>query len=93
MKKYMFLILFLIGIRLCAQEAPTSKATGSMTPATKSLRPTPAPAIKKWDIKTVPWGAWFKKNAIVTDKTDYVHILWDAQDFKVNFEMRDKKAR
>lgn len=41
----------------------------------------------------MPWDEWFKKNAMVTDKTDYVHFFWNAQDFKLNFEVNGKKLR
>jgi hypothetical protein len=30
---------------------------------------------------------------MVTDKTDYVHFFWNAQDFKANFEVKEKKKR
>jgi hypothetical protein len=55
---------------------------------------TPVPQVlKKWAVAAVPWDGWFKKNALVTDKTEYVHFFWNAQDFKGNFEVKDKKVR
>lgn len=57
-----------------------------------SLTPTPT-ILQKWDAATVPWGDWFKDNSIVTDKGDHIHFFWNAQDFKANFEVKDKKNR
>lgn len=55
---------------------------------------TPTPTIlKKWDLATIPWMDWFKGNNSITDKGEYVHFFWNAQDFKPNFEVPDKKAR
>jgi len=56
------------------------------------LTPTPS-VLSKWGMTVVPWDAWFKNNSMVTDKTDYVHFFWNAQDFKTNFEVKDKKLR
>lgn len=58
------------------------------TPAT-----VPVTVIEKWNTSNVPWDDWFKSNAMVTDKTDYVHFFWNAQDFKANFEVKNKKVR
>ena len=58
-----------------------------------TVTPLPASPISRWIVSKVPWDAWFKKNSQVTDKTEYVHFFWDAQDFKVNFEVKDKKSR
>jgi hypothetical protein len=72
-----------------AQETPVPPAD---TPSAATF-PTPVTVIEKWDVTHVPWDEWFKKNAMVTDKTDYVHFFWNAQDFRANFEVKDKKAR
>ena len=56
--------------------------------------PTPTPLLPgKWGTIKIPWSLWFKKNALITDKTDYVHFFWNANDFKANFETKDKKHR
>ena len=55
--------------------------------------PTPYPAVEKWNASQQPWDLWFTKNALVTDKTEYVHFFWNAQDFKQVFETKDKNRR
>jgi hypothetical protein len=56
--------------------------------------PTPTPLLPgKWNAAKVPWSLWFKNNALVTDKTQYVHFFWNANDFKANFETKDRKQR
>lgn len=55
--------------------------------------PTIPPAPAKWSSAAVPWGPWFKNNTMVTDKSEYVHFFWNAQDFKSSFEVKDKKYR
>jgi hypothetical protein len=56
--------------------------------------PTPTPLLPgKWNSIKVPWDLWFKNNALVTDKTQYVHFFWNANDFKANFETKDRKQR
>lgn len=55
---------------------------------------TPTPTVlKKWGMISIPWDLWFKNNAMVTDKTDYVHFFWNAQDYRANLEVKDKKQR
>ncbi len=81
----MFLIL---GLAASAGAQETSALTAVPAPAG-----TPAAVIEKWNQSQVPWDDWFKNNAMVTDKTDYVHFFWNAQDFKANFEVKDKKTR
>ncbi|HXL72341.1 MAG TPA: hypothetical protein VN963_01840 [bacterium] len=55
--------------------------------------PTPTPLLPgKWIAAKVPWDLWFKDNTIVTDKIEYVHFFWNANDFKANFEVKDKEA-
>lgn len=52
--------------------------------------------LKKWSFAGAPWDAWFKANpydVIVADKTDHVNFFWNAQDFKGNFEVKDKNLR
>lgn len=85
MKKFLLLIALMGVVQARAQEPPVA----GVSPAT----PTPVLVIKKWSVSIVPWDAWFKDNALVTDKTEYVHFFWNAQDFKVNFEVKDKKIR
>lgn len=55
---------------------------------------TPVSAVKTKALKpsAIPWDKWFEKNALVTDKSEYVHFFWNAQDFKANFEVKDKKT-
>ena len=60
---------------------------------TATFTPPPAKPIAKWVVSKVPWDEWFKKNNIVTDKMGYIHLFWDAQDFKMNFEVKDKQNR
>jgi hypothetical protein len=84
-KKYLFLV-FILAASVGAQETPA--------PATPPTGPgTPVAAIAKWNSSQVPWDDWFKSNAMVTDKTEYVHFFWNAEDFKANFEVKDKKVR
>ncbi len=73
-----------------------AQATGSTTPAAPSDNPyaTATPTIlKKWNFSAIPWEDWFKNNAESTDDGDYVYLFWNAQDFKANFEVKDKKRR
>ena len=79
------LLIFLTGAVSYAQEAT------DLSPATST--PLPVKPIAKWVVSEVPWDEWFKKNTQVTDKTDYIHLFWDAEDFKINFEVKDKKSR
>ena len=67
--------------------------TASSGFAQSVVTPTAIAGPVQWTPKAVPWDAWFKKNTMVTDKTGYVHFFWNAQDFKVNFEVKDKKTR
>jgi len=77
MKKWLSVLFFLIVIPVMAESTPT-----------------PTPLLPgKWVAVKVPWDLWFKNNATVTDKTEYVHFFWNANDFKANFEIKDKKAR
>ncbi len=55
--------------------------------------PTPWPTLKEWKSTLVPWDAWFKDNTMVSDKGAYIHFFLNAQDFKSNFEVKDKKGR
>lgn len=88
MKNFLFFLFLGLAASTGAQESSVS----TETPATTSSA-MPVTVIEKWNVSKVPWGDWFKGNAMVTDKTDYVHFFWNAQDFKVNFEVRDKKVR
>lgn len=58
-----------------------------------SATPTPWPLIKEWKVGAVPWDLWFKDNTVVTDKGDYVHFFWNAEDFKRNFEGKEREGR
>ncbi len=57
--------------------------------------PTPFATIPtgQWKTSSVPWDDWFPKNALVTDKGDYVHFFWNAEDAKENFAGKDRKDR
>jgi hypothetical protein len=79
LKKHWILLWGMMAAQVWAQETPV--VTVVATP------------IAKWSVSTVPWDDWFKNNALVTDKTDHVHFFWNAQDFKGNFEVKDKKFR
>src|ERR1700722_20303576 len=66
----------------------------TVMPVMAQSTPTPTPLLPgKWIAAKVPWDLWFKNNATVTDKTEYVHFFWNANDFKANFEVKDKEAR
>jgi hypothetical protein len=70
---------------------PASSPTAAIRAVTGA---TPTPwVLKKWSLPAVPWDAWFKDNALVTDKGKYVHFFWNAQDFKGNFEVKEKRQR
>ena len=87
MKKIFLAVVLALGIPAFAQETASISETGSATP-------TPFPVIPgKWNASKTPWDLWFKKNTQVTDKQDYVHFFWNAQDCKANFETQDKKRR
>lgn len=63
-------------------------------PAPVSFEPVFTPAAIPSDPKApIPWDDWFAKNAMVTDKTDYVHFFWNAGDVKAYFETKGKKVR
>ncbi len=65
-----------------------------ITPLFAQSTPTPTPLLPgKWNAAKVPWDLWFKDNAIATDKNEYIHIFWNANDFKANFELKDKARR
>lgn len=89
MKKLLFLLIGLVAVQVWAQGTPNPTSVSSTT-GTPSVAVT---VIEKWSVPIVPWDDWFKNNAMVTDKTDYVHFFWNAQDFKANFEVKDKKVR
>ncbi len=91
MKKTLILCLFLLPLPILGQGA--APETGTLDSPLPIFTPTPSPPLKNWSVSEVPWDLWFKKNALVTNKTAYVHFFWNAQDFKVNFEVKDKKKR
>jgi hypothetical protein len=77
MKKWIGLLFFLMVVPVMADSTPT-----------------PTPLLPgKWIASKIPWDLWFKKNNMVIDKTDYVDFFWNANDFKANFEVKDKDAR
>ena len=77
MKKWFVILFFLAVVPVMAQSTPT-----------------PTPLLQgKWIAAKVPWDLWFKDNALVTDKTEYVHFFWNANDFKANFDVKDKETR
>ena len=77
MKKWLSILFFLIVMPIMAESTPT-----------------PTPLLPgKWIAANVPWDSWFKKNVDVADKTDHVHFFWNANDFKANFEVKDKESR
>ena len=79
--------VLILGAGLTAAGAQGQQAfpnpTPSAAPATLALGPK----------GEVPWDDWFAKNSTVTDKTEYVHFFWNAQDFKAYFEVKAKKSR
>jgi hypothetical protein len=65
-----------------------------VSPLMAQSTPTPTPLLAgKWVAAKVPWDLWFKDNATATDKCEYVHFFWNANDFKANFELKDKNRR
>ncbi len=94
MLKMMFFSVYLIAINMLYSQDTPVPATGSQTNGVATLDLTPTPwIVSEWKEEVLPWAAWFKKNTMVTDKTDYVHFFWNAQDFKPNFEGKEKKSR
>lgn len=97
MRKIVLFLSFLIIARMAsAQEplaTPTADMNGSDTLSTMAVPVQHHALIKKWSMDAVPWDEWFKDNAQVTDKTDYVHFFWNAQDLRDNFKGKDKKRR
>lgn len=89
MKRLLALLMGLSAAQVWAQETPVS-TPGATTAVTPNSSVT---IVEKWSVPTVPWDDWFKSNAMITDKIDYVHFFWNAQDFKANFEVKDKKVR
>ncbi len=85
MKFVLAIFMFLTGTVVDAQEM--------RDPSLSSPPSLQAKPLAKWIVNKVPWDEWFKKNCQVTDKAEYVHFFWDAQDFKLNFEVKDKKSR
>jgi len=81
--------LFILFLSLAGAAAWAQEHNASLTPD-----PTSTPVVlSNWKNSTVPWDEWFKKNAMVTDKGDHVHFFWNAQDYKLNFDGKEKKAR
>jgi len=58
-----------------------------LTPSAPSSTATALPAASRGPI---PWADWFKKNALVTDKKEYVHFFFNAQDFKERYQGENK---
>ena len=81
MKFFLLTGIFLIGVG--------STFAQDTTPTTTFPVKTVAPAIKPGEI---PWATWFKKNALVTDKKEYVHFFFNAQDFKFHYEGKNKSV-
>ena len=95
MRKEWLLGLLLAPLPVWAQETPSPEPTQYLILGTPSISPQER-MIAHWSMVAVPWGRWFKADpfdVIVTDKTSYVHFMWDAQDFKANFEVKDKALR
>lgn len=90
MKRTIILAFTLAVSTVLAQETGTD--VPSQPSGSGAFTPTPT-ILRKWDGAAIPWGTWFKDNALVTDKGDYIHFFWNAQDFKANFETKDKKVR
>lgn len=84
----------ILGLSLLAAATLWADAMDPNGQASSATYLTPTPTVlEKWGIGLVPWDSWFKDNTMVTDKTDYVHFFWNAQDFRTNFEVKDKKLR
>jgi hypothetical protein len=71
-----------------------TRAFGQDASSAPSVTPSASPVAAPIDPKApVPWDQWFKKNTIISDKTDHVNIFWNAQDFKTRFEGKDKDQK
>jgi hypothetical protein len=70
---------------------PAAKATA--TPRAVPTTTTASTTVDKGSTAVPPWDTWFKDNTMVTDKDKYVHFFWNAQDFKANFEVKEKKRK
>jgi len=64
----------------------------AVVPVMAQSTPTPTPLLQKWVSAKIPWDLWFKNNALFTDKVEYAHFFWNANDYKANFEVKDKEA-
>lgn len=78
MKKLLALLIGLSAAQVWAQETPISTPASTTTGTPNSA----VAVIEKWSVPDVPWDDWFKNNAMVTDKTDYVHFFWNAPGFQ-----------
>jgi hypothetical protein len=61
-------------------------------PTEPALSPAHAPEPGSGGPAALPWSSWFEKNTTVSDKGAYVHILWDANAVRSEFEGKDKRA-
>jgi hypothetical protein len=97
MKCFVFFLTLFTGTIAWAQDPANNSATSSP-------RAPLAPIPGKWNAAKVPWDQWFKikktssserkdYNTTIEDKTSYIYFFWDAQDYKANFEVRDKETR
>jgi hypothetical protein len=76
-------------IWLLARDATgQTKARPSPAAPTRPAAAAPVPAGSE-----PPWSAWFEKNTMVTEKTGYVHILWNARDAASYLQGKEKKRR
>lgn len=77
--------LAMIGI-LCSVAALPARVGAEPSPGATGAVATPAP------LASLPWSSWFEKNTTVSDKSAYVHILWDANAVRSRFEGKDERA-
>lgn len=75
---------------LLASDAGRGQTKSSPGPATPTRPAAATPAAAGGEPR---WSAWFEKNTMVTEKTGYVHILWNARDAAAYLQGKEKKRR
>ena len=53
---------------------------------------TPQMEMDSGSLSRLPWATWFEKNTTVSDKKSYVHVMWDANAVRAEFEGKSKLA-
>lgn len=53
---------------------------------------TPGPSSTQGGVAGLSWQKWFEKTTTITDKKTYLHVLWDANAVRAQFEGAAKRA-